>query len=405
MQRKPKEAGRGRRSSDKSAAQITRLRVMNWRNFKNVDLKLGRRMFFVGPNASGKSNLLDALRFLHDIAAPTGSLLHAAEERGGLSHIRSLHAGFVSRVEIEVGVRISEDSSEWRYLLALAGSPAKKQPMRIDNESVWHGDDLVLQRPGPGERGNDLLLSQTHLEQASQTLEFRPLVDGLASIEVAHVVPQVARTPGRSEELSRREAPGSDFIDQIAKLSEQRKRHALGRIEKLLRIAVPRFSNLDIERDPLGRPHLKAQYAHWRNKGGWQTERDFSDGTLRLIGLLWAIEQGRAPLILEEPELSLHRDVIRQLAQIFASATNRRGRQVLVSSHAEELIDDPGIDPSELVVLTPTEDETTARLGSTVPELVRAAEVGLTLAPIVTALTRPTEIAKLPTAFSGAARV
>lgn len=51
---------------------FTRLKLKNWRNFVSVDLALGERLFITGPNASGKSNLLDAFRFLRDIAKDGG---------------------------------------------------------------------------------------------------------------------------------------------------------------------------------------------------------------------------------------------------------------------------------------------------------------------------------------------
>ena len=73
---------------------ISRLTLKNWRNFTNVDVALQQRQFIVGPNASGKSNLLDAFRFLRDIAKQKGGgLQDAIEKRGGLSKIRCLSAG------------------------------------------------------------------------------------------------------------------------------------------------------------------------------------------------------------------------------------------------------------------------------------------------------------------------
>ena len=74
------------------AIRFTRLRLSNWRNFKDVDIELRGRVFVVGPNASGKSNLLDAIRFLHDIAKPGGGLVNAIADRTDLKHVRSLHA-------------------------------------------------------------------------------------------------------------------------------------------------------------------------------------------------------------------------------------------------------------------------------------------------------------------------
>jgi len=205
----------------------------------------------------------------------------------------------------------------------------------------------------------------------------------------------VSRIPSRAEEFSKREAPGSDFIDQLARRGDRQQKRALRRIERLLRIAVPRFSELNISRDKLGRPHLGAKYEHWRRRGGWQNEQEFSDGTLRLVGLLWAIDNGTAPLLLEEPELSLHRDVIRQLPRLFAQTAQRSGRQVMVSTHSEEILSDRGIDPSEILLLEPSEHETKVIVGSERSELTNAARAKLPLGRIVTGLTKPKEIEQL----------
>ena len=52
--------------------RITHLAASNWRNFKNVEFDVGERLFVVGPNAVGKSNLLDVFRFLADIVGRGG---------------------------------------------------------------------------------------------------------------------------------------------------------------------------------------------------------------------------------------------------------------------------------------------------------------------------------------------
>lgn len=51
---------------------ISRIVLKNWRNFRSIDIRLTERVFIVGPNAAGKPNLLDAVRFLRDIAKPGG---------------------------------------------------------------------------------------------------------------------------------------------------------------------------------------------------------------------------------------------------------------------------------------------------------------------------------------------
>ncbi|MFT0631473.1 AAA family ATPase, partial [Pseudomonas sihuiensis] len=57
---------------------ITRLKLKNWRNFKNLEIPLGPRTYIIGANATGKSNLLDVFRFLRDICRPAGGGLQRA---------------------------------------------------------------------------------------------------------------------------------------------------------------------------------------------------------------------------------------------------------------------------------------------------------------------------------------
>lgn len=48
---------------------VSHVRLENWRNFGRVDVALQRRAFLVGPNAAGKSNMLDVFRFLADLVS------------------------------------------------------------------------------------------------------------------------------------------------------------------------------------------------------------------------------------------------------------------------------------------------------------------------------------------------
>src|SRR3954464_7911271 len=83
---------------------VTSVRLENWRNFVRVEVPLQRRVFLVGPNAAGKSNFLDAFRFLGDIVAVGGGFQEAIDNRGGLSRIRSLSARRYPEVRLHVAV-------------------------------------------------------------------------------------------------------------------------------------------------------------------------------------------------------------------------------------------------------------------------------------------------------------
>ena len=64
--------------------QVTHLTLENWRNFTHVDVPLQQRVFVSGPDAAGKSNLLDAFRFLRDLSTPGGGL---EKDEIGIPHL------------------------------------------------------------------------------------------------------------------------------------------------------------------------------------------------------------------------------------------------------------------------------------------------------------------------------
>jgi AAA15 family ATPase/GTPase len=83
--------------------RIGRLKLGNWKNLQEAECALLDRAFFIGPNASGKSNLFDAIRFLRDLTeARGGGLQSAVANRHGLSAIRWIDAKRLSDITLEV---------------------------------------------------------------------------------------------------------------------------------------------------------------------------------------------------------------------------------------------------------------------------------------------------------------
>jgi predicted ATPase len=98
--------------------EFSNLHLRNWKNFVQVDVDIGNRLFLVGPNASGKSNFLDVFRFLRDLAVSGGGFQEAISKRGGVSAIRCLAARRYPDVEIHVALRGDVDSPSWEYEFA-----------------------------------------------------------------------------------------------------------------------------------------------------------------------------------------------------------------------------------------------------------------------------------------------
>jgi predicted ATPase len=366
---------------------FTNVVLENWRNFIGADVALDRRVFLVGPNASGKSNFLDAFRFLRDVAEPQGGFQRAVADRGTVSQIRSLHARRYSNVAIHVTVAL--ESGEWTYRLEFT-QDNQRRPL-IAREMVWLDGEPKLARPNKEDLEDKSRLQQTHLEQVSANKEFRAVADFFAQVRYSHLIPLLVRDPQRSVGKSW-DAYGARFLDQLARMQRDQPRifdSRLKRILEALKIAVPQLEKIKLERDVDGTPHLRGLYGHWRPNAGWQEEKQFSDGTLRLMGLLWALLDGTAPLLLEEPELSLHTGVIRFIAPMMARINRKTGRQVIVSTHSSELLSDEGIPPEEVLMLIPTKEGTKIEVASKDSQIRALVEGGLTIGDAVLPRTVP----------------
>jgi len=376
----------GRRKREPAGQRFTRLYLENWRNFQRADLNLQQRVFLVGPNAAGKSNLLDVFRFLHDIVSVGGGFQQAVNKRGGVSSIRCLAAR--QNPDIVIRVELEGDGTEGPSSYELRFAQDKFRRPLVKSERVTRNDVEILRRPNTEDDADPERRTQTYLQQVNVNREFRDIADFFASVRYLHIVPQLVREPDRS--VGRRNDPyGGDFLEQLARTPEKTQKARLRQIRKALTVAVPQLAEIELNRDEKGTPHLRGKYEHWRPQGAWQKEDQFSDGTLRLIGLLWAVLDGRGPLLLEEPELSLHPEVIRYVPQMFARLQRRTGRQFIVSTHSADLLRDEGIGLDEVFLLAPGKEGTEVNVSSNFAEIKELLEGGVPLPDAIMPRTKP----------------
>ena len=376
--------------------QITHVTAHNWRNFKNLDIAVADRLLIVGPNAAGKSNLLDLFRFLGDISRPGGGLAAALEARGGLSRARCLFSRNNHKGELAIMVDLRDGEDEWRYELAIKGEKGGHNRPIVVREIVTRNGRELLSRPDTNDDRDPDQLTQTHLEQISANQEFRPIAEYFAKANYFHLVPQMIRYPQAGGASPR--AFGSSMIADMNATPVRTRQAWFRRIERALQSAVPGFETLRLEVDKAGQPHLIAGYRNWCRNPSEQNETDFSDGTLRLIGLLWTIISSPANggvLLLEEPELSLNAAVVQKLASLLAMAQRGTSMQVILSTHSPELLDDEGIRPGEVLVLQVTSDATVANQLSEIAEVEAQISADLPLSEVVAELINPGDLTGL----------
>lgn len=169
-------------------------------------------------------------------------------------------------------------------------------------------------------------------------------------------------------------------MERLSLLNTATRNKYLKIINEVLLTAVPQLENLSFVKDEKGVPHIEAKYNHWRAKGSKQNEKMFSDGTIRLIGFLFAMLDGSGIILLEEPETNLHTAIIEAIPEFVANVQRNKKRQVIITTHSYEILSNPGIRADELVILRPTPEGTVAKNAKTDNTVSAMLDAGLTAA-------------------------
>lgn len=344
-------------NSNDGVCLIRRVVIRNYKSIAACDVELGPLTFLVGPNGSGKSNFLDALRFVSD--ALRDSLGHALRARGGVAEIRrrasERPSDFGLRLEFEL-----PSGAHGHYAIMIGG------PLSVQNEECFvSGDPDTAGEPQFFRVSQGAVQESTlavepaamsdrlFLVNASGTPAFRPVYDALSGMGFYNLNPDVIRDlqPPASPDLLTRD--GSNLVSVLQNLSATDP-GLKSRIDEYLAQVVPGVSKVDpVSVGP--RETLVFWQRLDRGVNRHFLASSMSDGTIRALGVLTALFQrggsGDAPFLvgLEEPETALHPAATGVLIDAMRDAA--AVRQVMVTSHSPELLDNSSIADSELLAV------------------------------------------------------
>lgn len=343
------------------------LRRVGLRNYKSIgrcQVALSPMTLLVGRNGSGKSNFLDALRFVADGLQP--SLDQAIRARGGIDAVRRRSTGHPRNFAIELEIGLPDWTiATYGFEVAARGRGGfivRRERLRIQppkgEESSYRVENGKLEGasfdPMPPASADRLFLVT-----AAGLPPFRPVYDALLSMGFYNLNPEVMKplqSPDAGELLHR---DGGNVASVVARLASDQPR-IMERIKEYLATIVPGI--VDVERIALG-PSETLQFkqevvgaAHpWSFYAS-----NMSDGTLRALGTLVAVTQlaeRRTPVSLvgiEEPETALHPAAAGALMDALREAVSHT--QVLVTSHSPDLLDQ--VDAEGLLVVVAAGGET-----------------------------------------------
>ena len=345
---------------------LRRLRVKNYKSLRNLDLRLNGLNVLVGPNAAGKSNILDCLAFVGELARGPGP--PAFERRGGFA---DMVWGGVETERIEIGLQLELPSGRRKEALAYSLSVGPETKGAIQGEAAWFGDldasgptpvfyreGTLIHYPGRGrtvsvDSGRDSALAHVPPEEP----EAGSFASALASIAI-HDFEKARIATSQPVKRETRVAPDGSNAASVLHYLRNEETEAAERIENLLKDAIPEVTRLQTHLDPRKDGHV---YIAFREKHvpGRIPAWNISEGSARLVATLLALLAPPAPSLvaIEAPETALHPYLCEYLVDILKLGA--RQTQVLITTHSPYLLD---YLPSEsLIIVEKDKGETRAR--------------------------------------------
>jgi predicted ATPase len=346
---------------------LTTLAISNYRSLRDLRVSLKGLNLVTGPNGSGKSSLYRALRLLADTSQ--GRVVSSIAREGGLqstlwagpeSISRAMRGGDHpiqgTRRTHPVNLRLGFASDDYGYLIDMGlptpASSAFSLDPQIKRECIWHGPQLrpstmLVDRQGPLVRiraGDDWKLvtdrisafdsMMTHVSDPRGAPEMLVLRESIRNWRFYDHFRTDVDAPVRSPQVGTwTPILGNDGSDLAAAIETIREIGTGDMLDAAVEDAFPRSRLLVANLE--GRFSLTmSQHGLLRPLG----TAELSDGTLRYLLWIAALLTPKPPalMVLNEPETSLHPDLLAALARLIARAAERT--QIVVVTHAKPLI-------------------------------------------------------------------
>ena len=362
------------------SATLRRIRAVNFRCLRSVDVALDGFNVLVGANGSGKSALFDVLLFIGDMVH-TG--LDSAIDRRA-NDLRDVVWGrpdskpqFALELELDLPENLEGIPESHRRMAVLVSVKEAKNGLTATLEAT------VTRKSGKSPWGTTRM--KFDAESAFEpSVEFgNPIVAGHVDETLSRIGEVVLdnRVLRRASAPLRRWAPTPDHALPWLVLRLRRYPKRFGNWKKHLCTAISDFQDIRVERrSDDNHAYLVVAFGGGVEVPSWA----LSDGTLRLLALsiiAYLPEEGRTYLI-EEPENGVHPLAVEA---IYRSLSSAHGAQVLVTTHSPVLL--ACTEPKELLCFSKRDGETQIIRGDEHPHLARhwqsAADVDLLFAPEV----------------------
>ncbi|MFA6076407.1 MAG: ATP-binding protein [Negativicutes bacterium] len=374
---------------------IEELKLKNWKSYYEAKLYIDPLTIVIGTNASGKSNMLDALLFLHRVSSGIG----ISQAINGDVNVPMLRGGIEwvclkpsKQFEIEVYIGGANENQRYRYELTVQVSGTKAEVFKEELEILsrrprskdWTKKSTLFytkqEEESPGlptyfstgtqGRGKRLDLNRSHaIIFQAETLSLRKevlesakyVLSQLQQIFVFDPIPSHMRNYTTfSEKLL---ADGSNIAGVLAGLDDEKKKEVEGKITHYLH-SLPEKDIKRVWAEPVGKFKTDAMLYC---EEGWQGSlsheidaRGMSDGTLRYLAIVAALltREPKSLLVIEEVDNGLHPSRAKILIHMLKTLGRDRNIDIIVTTHNPALLDAAGTSMLPFIMVTHRDDQT-----------------------------------------------
>lgn len=350
---------------------ITSIRIVNFKNLADEVLRVGPFTVIVGTNASGKSNIRDAFRFLHGIGRRytlaeiiggkhgPGAQVEWQPIRGAYNEIARFSGTSRKRIrDLSLRVEIQFDDDTFDYEITIRYNPRRADAFRVIEEKLTNNSEIYFCTANRPNSTRHIITAGTDVKSRISLSRLKPALTQLIDHQHRHRLPAPRGMPEvvadflesmRFMELSPEilrypSNPGATILgDAGQNLSavlesiclDERKKDVL--ISWLRELTPMDIKDFEFPRDMSGRIHL-----HILELDGRIVSADSaSDGSLRFLGLLAALLSNDVMTSLyffEEIDNGIHPARLALLVDMLERGTEGGRIQVITTSHSPDLL-------------------------------------------------------------------
>ena len=374
---------------------IKRIKVTNFKSFKNLDIELGKFNVLIGANASGKSNFVHIFKFLRDIA--NSGLDNAVSMQGGVEYLQNINIGASENLSIKIsstrefgfglersgktgrgiiGIETYETMYEFELRFYKRGSGFKiaKDKLTLNSkflrlerekgkikevETLGNGEIAISRSNGrvkiilnipkdiplrkeeifpPFLREEKLPSNKLLLETPYFLIPFpiRKIFNDISIYDFDPRLPKKAYPITGKAELEENGENLSIILKNILQSKEKRRK-----LFNLVKELLPFVENLDVEKFADKSLLFKLKETYFRNQ--YLPASLISDGTINITALIIALYFEKKPLIvIEEPERNIHPYLISKVVDMMKDASQKK--QIIVTTHNPEIVKYAGLE-------------------------------------------------------------